>query len=100
MKTSFLIVIALASLSTFTSAAEFCKASKKTVTKISELRKVELPYKVVETQIVQALVADKCVRSKLQNEEIYSLTQLLLDFSNKDEASSAIIVEFIQYVFF
>ena len=88
------IIFILASTSAF-AANKDCTASKKTVAQIEQLRIIDLPYKVIEVKTVEALLTDKCVKSRLSNEEIYNLSQLLLSHEYSQDSADQIINEFL-----
>ena len=99
MKTISAFLISFFVLNTaFTSAFaanNYCTASKKTVSQIEQLRIIELPYKIIEVQTVEALMADNCVKSRLSNEDIYTLSQMLLSFETLQFSADRIISEFL-----
>lgn len=95
MKSVFASVIfVLASTSAF-AANKYCTVSKKTVSQIEQLRIIDLPYKTIEVKTVEALVTDKCVKSRLSNEEIYTLSQILLSHEHSQDPADQIINEFL-----
>ncbi|WII70844.1 hypothetical protein QJS83_10265 [Bdellovibrio sp. 22V] len=77
------------------SAASYCKASKKTTRQIEQLRIVELPYQIVESKVVKALITDRCVRKRLSDEEILTLKDMLLSYDYSEDTAAQIIGEFL-----
>lgn len=91
-----ILIAALFSLVALNAAAEdYCDASEETVSQVQDLRFVELPYQVVEAEIIKLLISDECVKSRLEAEEIRTLTQMLLSFEYNQDTAGQIIGEFL-----
>lgn len=95
MKILIASLVVLASIQATASPSNYCKASKKTTQKIESVRFVELPFQVVQNQIVSALISDKCVRARLSDEEILTLSEMLLSFEYNEDTAKQIIGEFL-----
>lgn len=96
MKKLFLVLTALSlPLAAQAAPSRYCNATQRTTTRIDQVRIVDLPYPMVQREIINALVTDRCVRSRLSNPEIYTLTQMLLDYNNSQDTAGQIIGEFM-----
>lgn len=95
MKQLVTFLILLSSFSVFAETSEYCDASKKTVGTVEKMRFVELPYTIVQQEIIKILIADKCIKSRLSHEEISHLSELLLSYEYNTENASSIIGEFL-----
>ncbi|MFS4460219.1 hypothetical protein [Bdellovibrio sp. HCB2-146] len=76
-------------------ASKYCNASKKTTAKIDQLRIVELPFQIVQSEVVKALLVDKCVSKRLSTEEVATLAEMLLNYEYSEDTAAQIIGEFL-----
>ncbi|WP_374073244.1 hypothetical protein [Bdellovibrio bacteriovorus] len=95
MKMLITSLVVLASLQATAAPSKYCKASKKTTQKIESVRFVELPFQIVQNQIVSALISDKCIRARLSDEEVLTLSGMLLSYEYNEDTAKQIIGEFL-----
>ena len=88
-----ILALGLSLSSSFASA--YCDVNQATTEKIDQVRTVELPVQVVAKEIKETLLADKCVARTLNNKEIDTLIEMLLNFENSRVLSEEIIGEFL-----
>nr|WP_295902840.1 hypothetical protein [uncultured Bdellovibrio sp.] len=95
MKSFIVFTMLLTSFQIQAAPAKYCKARKKTAQKIEQMRIVDLPFKAVQNEVVKALISDKCVRSRLDDEEILTLSEMLLSPEYTEDSANQIIGEFL-----
>ncbi len=76
-------------------AGQYCAAGEATLQLIEQLRVLDKPYQVLYVHTKIVLRKDSCVRSKLADEEIEALTDLLLSDDYAQDTAEQIIGEFI-----
>jgi len=92
----FLVSLVLGFGASFAMAAnQYCQAGEATLQVIEQLRVLEKPYQVLYIHTRMVLRNDSCVRSKLVDQEIEALADLLLSDDYAQDTAEQIIGEFI-----
>lgn len=76
-------------------AGQYCKADEMAVQMIDQLRALSRHQQVRQAQVKEILQDDACVRSKLVDEEIDALVDLLFSEDYAQDTAEQIIGEFI-----